>query len=222
MPTDYGATLPVGPTWRAKYTPTGYAPPGWTQQGERAFYANQEASMGRTHQPMTNIPWQRGGGTSPMQARGPQPVQTAQATSPVIGNIGSSNVGNVRTTINPQRLYSDLQTQQAENLIRAEAAQNANLPYLMKSMDRPGVSRGAGQMAMAGAKAGNILSAGDEGAANLFFQDYLANQKHLLEGQTAREREAIGLSNILARLQEAQQEAEMRSLSNQMGLLSGF
>lgn len=47
MPTDYAATLPMGPNWRAKYTPQGYAPPGWTQPGEQAYTMQQEQAMGR-------------------------------------------------------------------------------------------------------------------------------------------------------------------------------
>ena len=62
---------------------------------------------------------------------------------------------------------------------------------------------------------------GNQGVAGLQLGDYLTNQQQMLQGETAREQEGLGLGNLLARLGESQITNRNGMLSPLLNLLSG-
>ena len=106
-------------------------------------------------------------------------------------------------------VFSPQDTARSEYTIRAGADRASNLPFVMKQFDRPGMSRGAGNVASAAAQIASTQSQGRENAANQFVDDYMTNQRFALDAQMARERERLGLGNVEARLQEMIQRQQL-------------
>ena len=137
------------------------------------------------------------------------------ATGTLNNSMGSLNLN---TSITPQPLYSPELTQAGVNQVRAEADQAANLPWLMKQHDSPGVSRSAGTLGLVAPKAGAIAAGGQENAANLILDDSIANQKNMLAGEIARGAEARGMGGLWASLQDMLSQFGQNQFRRQLGL----
>jgi hypothetical protein len=68
-------------------------------------------------------------------------------------------------------------TEDAVNNVMAQGFQQADQRYQMKTMDRAGVSRGAGQQFIAGQESAQAMNKAAEGAAQVRMQDQQANAK---------------------------------------------
>jgi hypothetical protein len=120
--------------------------------------------------------------------------------SPTSGFDG--NLPNINTSITPQIVYDPELTAKAGNQILATQAQQSDPRWLMKQFSSPGRSMDAGTAAATTPYLAQGQFLGNQGYANLMLGDTMANQESLLAGEMAREKEAMGLGNLLARLQE--------------------
>lgn len=135
------------------------------------------------------------------------------------GGSGASPTGQatVQTTITPQSIYTPQMTQQAVN--QATATNTPDMRWAMKQNMRPGTSRSAGSMAAAmPGFSGDILT-GNKAQAEIPLLDEIANQKHLLGGQVAREDQALSLANLMSRLNSLNQRKALNSAGNAQNIL---
>lgn len=144
--------------------------------------------------PTQNPPTSGGGGGGGVIQ---QPTQTAPQTQ-----LPSLPSGNINTSINPLIVYPESLTEAARNQIVATQAQASDPRWLTKRFASPGRSLDAGTASAAMPFLAQSQFLGNQGYANLSLGDFLANQESLLAGEIAREKEGLGLGNLLARLQE--------------------
>lgn len=128
----------------------------------------------------------------------------------------------VQTTIDPQPIYSQQQTQEATNQAIAEAQRQANPWWLMKKVDRPGVSRSSAFAAAIAPEAQEIFSRAALQAQQIPFSDAAANAQNILRGQIGRENEALGLANIMQRLSSQNQAFDSSQNSALMQLIAAL
>jgi hypothetical protein len=129
---------------------------------------------------------------------------------------------NTQTSINPQPIYNAQQTAYAKNQGVGNAYAQANPYSLAKELDRPGFSRGA-------ANARNMLPAQMQGRAQaaqaqaeIPFSDAAANAQQMLQGQTARENEALGWGAIGSGIDNNNQQRQLGYNNQAMTLLSAL
>lgn len=127
-----------------------------------------------------------------------------------------STTPNIQTTITPQNVFTPQQTTSAVNQAIAQAQMQANPRLLMKQLDRPGVSRSAGQLAAIAPQAQDIMSQAALAAQQIPFSDAATNAQNMLRGETARDQEGLGLAQILAQMNAANQGYET---SGNLGIL---
>jgi len=128
---------------------------------------------------------------------------------------------NIQTSITPQNIYSPQQTNEAVN--SAVASQHVPLPWLQgqfagrgMSINSPGVI-GASMPAYAAGVAG-----GQQAAAQIPFQDALANAQHTLAGQTAREGEGTDWYRLMSGAEGVGRNFQMNSLQSLLSLLGSL
>ena len=121
---------------------------------------------------------------------------------------------NIQTNITPQSIYTPQQTQWAVN--QAVAENTPDLRSAMKQFDRPGVSRSAGTMAAAMPTVANAQLAQREAAAQIPLLDEIANQKHLLTGEVAREGQALDMAGLLNRLNATRGQQQLAGRQNDL------
>lgn len=124
----------------------------------------------------------------------------------------------VQTNITPQSIYTPEMTQWAVN--QAVADNTPDLRNAMKQFDRPGVSRSAGTMAAAMPAVAASQLAQREAAANIPFLDNMANQKHMMSGEIARENQALEMGNLLNRLNSTRQQQYLGGRQNDLSQLA--
>jgi hypothetical protein len=122
------------------------------------------------------------------------------------------------------------QTQGAFNNALAVAQANADPRFAIKQMDRPGVSRGAGQKSLAAAQSDQSLAAGVADAYRIPMNDAASNAASTLAYQNLSENSGLqassidtqnDYSNALAALQRQRQVLDYQQ--NALGgLLGGF
>ncbi len=149
----------------------------------------------------------------------PLPGTQAPATTQPAGDMG--NIGNINTTITPLGVYPEALTEAARNQIVATQAQASDPRWLTKRFASPGRSADAGiaSASMPFLAQGQFL--GNQGYADLSLGDFLATQESLLSGEMAREREGLGLGNLLARLNEGRTASANSFLNPLLGSLLG-
>lgn len=128
----------------------------------------------------------------------------------------------VQTTIDPQPIYSPQQTQTATNQAIAEAQRQANPWWLMKKVDRPGVSRSSAFAAAIAPEAQEIFSRAALQAQQIPFSDAAANAQNILRGQVGRENEALGLAQIMQRLSSQNQAFDSSQNASLMQLIASL
>lgn len=133
---------------------------------------------------------------------------------------------NINTNVPMVQGMPDALTRAAFNQNLAQAHASADQRYNMKPLDRPGLSRGGAQNAMAGISAAQNLAQGVAQAYSGALQDAAGNASVGLGNQSAAEGLGLGLggiaqqqsyANALAALQRQQQTQNLLS-----GLLSGL
>jgi hypothetical protein len=129
---------------------------------------------------------------------------TTPGTTPGTAPSFDGNLPNLNTSITPQIVYEPDLTAKAGNQILATQAQQSDPRWLMKQFSTPGRSWDAGTAAAATPYLAQGQFLGNQGYANLALGDMMANQESLMAGEIAREKEGLGLGNLLARLQEQQ------------------
>lgn len=134
------------------------------------------------------------------------------------GSAGSQGgQANIQTNISPSPIYTPNMTQLAVN--QAVADNTPDLRNAMKAFDRPGVSRSAGTVAAAMPTVAASQLAQREAAATIPMLDEIANQKHQLAGEVAREQQALEMGNLLNRLNQTRQQQQIGNAQNQLGQL---
>jgi hypothetical protein len=113
----------------------------------------------------------------------------------------------VQTSITPTPIYTPQMTNQAVNQSFATAMPDLN--SVVKQFDRPGVSRSAGTLAAAMPQMAEGALTAMQAQAEIPLQDMMANQQHLLAGETAREQEGLDLANLLARQGQIQARGQL-------------
>jgi hypothetical protein len=126
---------------------------------------------------------------------------------------GGSALPNINTSITPLLTYPEQLTETARNQIVATQAQASDPRWLTKRFASPGrsIDAGTASAAMPFLAQGQFL--GNKGYADLSMGDFVANQESLLAGEIAREKEGLGLGNLLARLQEGQTQQQNQLLN---------
>lgn len=195
-----GGTVPGTLPWGPTTTPTTTIPP----PGEQA-YPN----------PRPNTPGSSGGGGFGTSTNPNGGVPTGQTG----GQGGQAGSGNIQTSITPLLTYPEELTETARNQIVATQAQASDPRWLTKRFASPGRSIDAGTAAAAMPFLAQGQFLGNQGWANLSMGDFLANQESLLAGEIAREKEGLGLGNLLARLNEGQIQNQNQLLSPLLGSL---
>lgn len=127
---------------------------------------------------------------------------------------------NVQTSITPQPVYNQNQTQYAKNQAMADAYQQSSFPWLLKQFDRPGMSRSQGTIGAATPQYVQGLANAGMAQQAIPFQDAAANAQNMLQGETARESEAQGLARVLAGFQGSNQNAQIAQQNQLLSLLS--
>jgi hypothetical protein len=129
---------------------------------------------------------------------------------------------NIQTTITPQTVYQPQDTRAATNQAIADAQMNANLRWLQKPYDKPGVSRSASQLALAIPQAQQYLSQGQLAAQQIPFSDATTNAQSLLRGQTGRDAEGLGLANVLSQFNSSNMGFNTAQNSSLLNLISSL
>jgi uncharacterized protein (DUF1501 family) len=131
---------------------------------------------------------------------------------------------NVNTSIQPTPVFSQPQTAAGVSQMMANAAANANIPSLAKAFYSPssGMSMGAAQLARAVPQAAATMSAGRTGAANLALGDAAQNAQSVLQGQQAREAQALNLGSLASQQQQNQFNNMLQQQQNGMSLLENI
>lgn len=141
------------------------------------------------------------------------------------GYSGSSSANpTINTTITPQPVYSPADTQAASNQAIAESQRQANMRWLQKPYDKPGVTRSASSAALAAPQAQEYLSQGALAAQQIPFSDASTNAQNILRGQTGRDAETLGLAEVLSRFNSANtgyNTGQQTSLMNLIASLLG-
>lgn len=127
--------------------------------------------------------------------------------------------GNINTSITPLLVYPEELMERARNQIVASQAQSADPRWLMKRFASPGRSNDAGIASAATPFLAQSQFLGNQGYANQTMGDFLANQESLMAGEIAREKEGLGLGNLLARLREGNTASTNSFLSPLLGSL---
>lgn len=174
-----------------------------------------------------NANWQ---GKKPLnQAPAPKPnggMSSNGKPKPNFGGGGGGTGGsgapangqaNVQTTITPQSIYTPQMTQQATN--QAVATNTPDMRMAMKQNTQPGISRSAGSMAAAMPGFSQSALTGNKAQAEIPLLDEIANQKHLMGGQVAREDQALSLANLMSRLNSLNQRQALNSAGNAQNIL---
>lgn len=212
-----------------RYTNTGprntvLPPPRWSQGGNTP-YTNQTPQYPGMQNPNQSPSGGGGlfgnlfGGTG-----GFGQISTGIGTQPAVGNNFLSGMQNglIHTSINPQNIYSQQQTDQATNQAMALAHQGANLPWLQSQMRRPGMSvNSPATQARALPQYAGALAQGEEARYSVPMEDMIANSQHMLAGQTAREDEALGWARLQSMLNTAQQRFGAQLISNLLSQFAG-
>lgn len=118
-----------------------------------------------------------------------------------------SRFGSINTSITPENIYTPQMTQEAVNQQRADLAQQANMPWLLKQFARPGAAQNSPSamgraMPIVGQAQTGIARAGTE----IPFADSAKNLNHWRSGEVAREQEAQGMAGLMLRNQGIDRE----------------
>lgn len=148
---------------------------------------------------------------------GTPPVTAPPASGPPGGSGSGGDIGQVGTTITPQQLFSPADT--AARLSAQAASFDNNPNFLMKQFSKPGRSNDIGtlsltmpQMAAAGAGMANAIQ-------QVPFEDAMANNQFLLQGQQAQGQQGLGMANLLRQLQGSNDYANNSTMQALIGLL---
>lgn len=160
----------------------------------------------------TLMPPQYARKASAMVPQGAAPAQPGQSPG--------QSLFNVQTSIEPQPIYSPIQTQYSKNQAMADAYQQSSFPWLLKQFDRPGMSRSQGTIGAATPQYVQGLANAGMAQQAIPFQDAAANAQNMLQGETAREQEAQGLARVLAGFQGSNQNAQIAQQNQLLSLLS--
>lgn len=160
------------------------------------------------------------------QPAAPAPVQqNFGATIPNSGAAAGSSgpmPQQIQTSITPQNIYSDEQTQRYLNEERDRLAVARNPSFLKKQMMRPGSSLGWGQAAQVAPQIAELQSQSVGLGAAIPFGDMQANMQHLRQGQQARDQEAQGLATIGQTGLFAEQQNALNNQNTLLRLLQGL
>lgn len=201
-------TGPIGPRPGDKqYLPPAQGAPQFPRMGGDSIQYGPGVDLGR--------PPASGYQTAAPPVSGATP---AAGTGTVPPAAPYSNQSQVQTNITPQSIYTPEMTQWAVN--QAVADNTPDLRNAMKQFDRPGVSRGSGTMAAAMPAVAASQLAQREAAANIPFLDNMANQKHMMSGEIARENQALEMGNLLNRLNSTRQQEYLGGRQNDLSQLA--
>lgn len=214
QPTGGSSPGPYGNSQQAPYADTPYPGMGGVQT---PVFNGPQAPAGPPPA-VTPPPGMPGPGTPPAAPPSAPPTQTPPANpwvrNPNVNVPGQprwleappqqpSGMGQINTSITPQNIYTPQQTQETINTTRAIAAQNANLPWLLRQYARPGVSqRSPSALGQAIPQIAQAQSAIARAPTEISFGDDLANMDHFRAGQVSREQEAQGMAGGLLRMQD--------------------
>lgn len=148
---------------------------------------------------------------APQQPMPQMPQQPQQTFSPTIS-----------TSINPQPIYNQSHTNAAVSVAKALQDQIADPRYQMKQFSRQGASQDAGTLYAAMPAISAAKSAGLLAQAAIPLEDLIANQKHLLSGEMAREDEAMGWGNLIARQYDSLIGRQTQNTSNFLSILASL
>lgn len=133
------------------------------------------------------------------------------------GTGGGGGTPTVQTSITPTNIYTPQMTAQAVN--QAVASNTPDMRFAMKQNTQPGVSRSAGTMAGAMPAFSKAALSQRQAAAEIPLLDEIANQKHMMAGQVARENEGLQLANLLSRLQSLRDRESLGNAGNLQNIL---
>lgn len=122
--------------------------------------------------------------------------------------------------VQPRPVYTPQQTQNAMSQVQGAHRQGGDLYGLMKQYDRPGVGRSEATLSMAMPQQVRADVAGRAAQGGLYMDDTVANQKNMLTGSIARDREMLGLGNLAARMAEIEQRNQLGQQGQNYGLIS--
>lgn len=142
----------------------------------------------------------------------PAQVQQQQPAQPL----------NIQTSITPENIYSEQQTQRYLNEERSRLAQQNNPSFLKKQFSRPGSSLGWGQAAAVAPQMAELQSQSVGLGAAIPFGDMQSNTQHLRQGQQARDQEALGLATIGQAGQFSNSQNDLNNQSVLLRLLQGL
>lgn len=217
--------------WNPRYPgggPTYNAPafPGF-QTRVQPFGAAQAPQMNQ--QPQWQLP-------SPTQPSSPVPTMNSgqqRMRKPALGSAGGAKpqatgvgtmprTGQVTGSITPQPVYAPWMTNAAANQAQAQFENQATLPGVLKQFDRPGVSRSPGSISMAIPLIAALRGQGAQEAENVRMGDMMTNRQAMLNGQIAQEQEGLNLMQLLARLEQINNQRQMADQSMGVNLLGRF
>lgn len=201
-------------------------PPRWSQGGTTP-YTNQTPQYPGMQNP--NQGTTGGGGLfgdlfGNMFGGGSSQITAGIGTNPAVGGgfVSQMNNGLINTSIQPTGIYSPQQTQQAMHQGVANAQQGANMPWLQSQMRRPGMSvNSPATQSRALPQFAGALAQGNEAQWAIPMEDMIANASHLLQGQTAREDEALGWGRLQSLMNTAQQRFGAQMISNLLSQFAG-
>ncbi len=118
-------------------------------------------------------------------------------------------VGQFTNVVKPQGIYTPQMTQQSKNQVVAHAHALADPRWAQKQFTGPGRSMDQGTLSAAMPSIGEALSSARLAQGQIPLSDMIANQSNLLSGQIAQDSESLGLSNMLARLNNDQTQNKL-------------
>lgn len=187
------------------------------------FLRDRAARLGGWSRP-TDLGYAYNPPAAPQAAYNPQPQQPSpppplskynQTVDPRYGGM------NVQTSIDPEIVYTPEMTQLAVNQQVAQNDQAASLPWLLNQYARPGMATTSPAMLAKAAYPMGIAQANNAIAqTQIPWQDQMANLNFLLKGQTAREKEALGLGGLALQQQNFQRNNDLTNVQSLLGLLT--
>lgn len=173
------------------------SPNAWNNAGTQYTYAG--GPMGNGLQAVRQ-------GDASSQYKDPFPIRPqVDPYASLMGALGaqpSYNIGSRPADVPVGPVFSQADTDQATGGIMANAAQNANIPYLLKEFARPGVSQGSGQLSAAIPLSVGAMSRGIGAAQDLALSNRVANANQIFQGENANAQNAMGWGNVQSGLDQ--------------------
>lgn len=152
--------------------------------------------------------------------------QPQQQSAPANNQMASAASGQlpmqIETSITPENIYSDQQTQRYLNEERDRLAVQANPSFLKKQFMRPGSRMGYGQAAQVAPQIAELQSQSAGLGAAIPFADMQANMQNYNTGLFNRDHEAQGLASVGQTGMFADQQNTLNNQNTLLRLLQGM